>query len=101
MQFLVLASPAEGGGMEQVRPHIKEEAARLWQLYGAGQIRAIYSRGDRPGMVALLEAEDAGAAQAAMNALPMAQAGLLRVEVVPLEPYTVFEQAFGGERLAT
>ncbi len=96
MQFLVLASPADGVAMEQVRPHIKAEAAALWAMYGAGQVRAIYSRGDRPGMVALLEADDAAAAEAAMAALPMARSGLLRVEVVPLKPYTVFEQAFGA-----
>ncbi len=96
MQFLMIAAPAEGVSMEQVKPHIKGEAAKLWEFYSSGQIRTIYSRTDKPGVVAMLEAADLDAAKRAVESLPMVQSKLLHVEVIPLKPYTVFEQAFTG-----
>ncbi len=61
---------------------------------GEGRLRSIHSRTDRPGIVAMLEAADADAASAAVQTLPMVQAGLLHVELIPLKPYTQFEGAF-------
>jgi hypothetical protein len=85
MQFPMMAQPAEGVSMDQVRPHVREEAAELWRLWGNEHLRSIHSRADRSGIVAMLEADDISAAQEVAQSLPMVKMGLLAVEVIPSE----------------
>lgn len=35
MQFLLIARVVEGVSMEQVLPHVKDEAAKVWEEYTA------------------------------------------------------------------
>ena len=55
-----------------------------------GDFREIYSRGDVPGAVLLIEADSAEAARALMDELPMAQRGMMEIQIVPLRPYRGF-----------
>jgi muconolactone delta-isomerase len=66
------------------------EADRARALYAEGVFRALYSRGDVPGAVIVLEAADAGEAERHIATLPFARAGLMDVQIVPLTPYRGF-----------
>ncbi|MFY9781588.1 MAG: muconolactone Delta-isomerase family protein [Candidatus Baltobacteraceae bacterium] len=66
------------------------EAARARELYANGAFRALYSRGDIPGAVIVLEAADAAEAEKIVASLPMAQQAMMDIEVIPLRPYRGF-----------
>jgi muconolactone delta-isomerase len=67
------------------------EAERMRRMYADGQVRQVWSRGDVPGALAVIEAADTDAARAAAASLPFCQAGMLDVEqVIPLLPYRGF-----------
>jgi muconolactone delta-isomerase len=67
---------------------LEAEAAR--NAYARGDIRELYSRGDVPGAVLVLEAEDVEGAWRLIEALPMFQNGMMDVEIIPLDPYRGF-----------
>jgi hypothetical protein len=66
------------------------EAERARELYAAAVFREIHSRGDVPGAVIAVEASDLAAARAAVESLPLARAGMMDVQIVPLLPYRGF-----------
>jgi hypothetical protein len=96
MQFLVLANVREEVPPERVASLVKEEAKMVWNLYASGQLRSAHYRADVPGAVLMLEAADLFEATKVVESLPMVQAGLLRTEILPLEPYTGFEALFAS-----
>ncbi len=70
---------------------LEAEAQRARQLYAEGVNRMMWSRGDTPGAVVLIEAESLEAALAGIETLPLRQNEMLLVEkVVPLMPYRGF-----------
>jgi hypothetical protein len=87
MQFLVLARVAEGVAMEQVLPHVKAEAKMVWQQYSAETVRSVYYIADMSGAVLMCEAPTLEAMQEIVTQFPMAQAGVLKFEIIPLRPY--------------
>ncbi|MBD2059447.1 hypothetical protein H6F88_26200 [Oculatella sp. FACHB-28] len=87
MQFLVLARVAEGVAMEQVLPYVKAEAEMVWQQYSAEIVRSVYYIADMSGAVLMCEAPTLEAMQEIAAQFPMAQAGVLKFEVLPLKPY--------------
>lgn len=94
MQFLVLARVTEGVAMEQVLPHVKAEAEAVWQNYTAEIVRSVYYIADMSGAVLICEAPDLEAMQEIATQFPMAQAGVLKFEVLPLKPYVGLESLF-------
>jgi muconolactone delta-isomerase len=66
------------------------EAVRARELYAEGAFRELYSRGDVPGAVIILEAADVAEAEKIVGSLPMAQQAMMDVEVIPLGPYRGF-----------
>jgi hypothetical protein len=94
MQFLVLARVAEGVAMEQVLPHIEAEAKAVWQNYSAEIVRSIYYTADMSGAVLMCEAPTLETIQDITAQFPMAQAGVLKFEILPLKPYTGLESLF-------
>jgi muconolactone delta-isomerase len=73
---------------------IAKETARVRELYAAGTLRQIWKRGDIPGAGILWEAASKAEVHAAIESLPIYQAGLLEiVSLVPLEPYPGFGPA--------
>jgi muconolactone delta-isomerase len=96
MQFLSLSRrlvdkfPAEAFTPELMA----RETVRVRQLYAAGTLRQIWKRGDIPGAGILWEAASKAEVEAAIDSLPIVQAGLLEiVALVPLEPYPGFGPA--------
>ena len=70
------------------------ETARVKELYAAGLLRQLWKRGDIPGAAILWEATSEANVRAALDSLPIFQAGLLEILfVVPLDPYPGFAQA--------
>jgi len=75
---------------EEFAAHIEAERERVRELYRDGVVRSIWSRKDVAGAIMLLECADEAAAQAAVGSLPLAQRGMLEVQIVPLSPYPAF-----------
>lgn len=75
---------------EQFAAHIDAERERVRELYQEGIVRSIWSRKDAAGAIMLLECHDEAAANAAVSSLPLAQRGMLEVQIVPLGPYPAF-----------
>lgn len=81
---------AERFSEEQFAAFIDAERERVRELYRDGVVRSIWSRKDAAGAVMLLECVDEAAAHAAVNSLPLAERGMLEVQIVPLGPYPAF-----------
>jgi hypothetical protein len=91
MQFIAISRRrTEAFPPEAFEALLEAEGLRVRELYAAGTLRAIWGRTDIPGAAMQLEAEDAAAAQAALDSLPIAQRGMLEFQLVPLRPYRAF-----------
>jgi len=68
-----------------------EEGQRVKSLYASGILRQIWRRGDMPGAAIIWEAGSEDEVRAAIESLPIFQAGMLElVALIPLEPYPGF-----------
>jgi muconolactone delta-isomerase len=91
MQFMVLSRRrTEQYADADFDAVIPAETERVRQLYADGLVRQIWLRDDVPGACFLVEAPDEATAQATVDALPMATAGLSEFTVLPLKPYRGF-----------
>lgn len=91
MQFISISRRlTERFSDEQFAALIDAERERVRELYRDGVVRSIWSRKDAPGAVMLLECADEAAAHAAVNSLPLAQRGMLEVQILPLSAYPAF-----------
>jgi len=97
MKILALEKETPNATLEQFAPHLKAEAARVWELYKSGQLREIYFRGDRNEAILILECADGEEAESLLATLPLVKAGLIAFEIIPLVPYPGFERLFGDE----
>lgn len=79
---------------------LRAEAQRAWELYQAGIVRELYFRADRAEAVIILECATIEEAAAALNSLPLVQAGLVAFNLIPLKAYPGFARLFadGGTR---
>ncbi|WP_115512989.1 MULTISPECIES: superoxide dismutase [Xanthomonas] len=96
MKFLCLDTPQPGASLEKYQPHMLDEARHCWQDYKSGFVRDIYFRQDRPGVAIIAEADSVETAQKALSAFPLAKAGLIGWEVIPLGPFTNWEMLFAS-----
>ncbi len=94
MKILAIEKEMPGVTEDQFRPHLKAEAARVWKLVQAGQIRELYFRQDRSSAVLMLECEDAKEAGRILNSLPLVTLGLIDFDIIPLVPYPGFARLF-------
>lgn len=94
MKLLCLDVPQPGATPEQYAPHMEAEVRFAWDLYKQGLIRDIYFRQDRPGVAILTEADSVEAARARLMEIPLAKAGLIGWDVIPLGPMTHWEMLF-------
>lgn len=63
-----------------------QEIRALVRLYGDGKIQQWYSRSDGSGPVFVFNATSAAEARRIVDALPLAQAGLVEFELIELSP---------------
>ena len=91
MQFLcVVRRRTEAFSEEQFNDLLESEAQRLRELYALGKVRSAWSREDTLGACLLLECADAADAQEVVNSLPLAQKGMLEIQIIPLRGYRGF-----------
>ncbi len=96
MQFLTLSRRrTDTFPPEAFTPELAtRESQRVRELYAAGVLRQIWRRGDIPGASILWEAPSEAEVRAALDSLPIFQAGMLEIlALVPLEPYPGFGPA--------
>jgi muconolactone delta-isomerase len=96
MQFLTLSRRrTDAFPPEAFTPELTaREGRRVKELYAAGTLRQVWKRGDTAGAAILWEASSEDEVRAAIESLPIAQAGMLElVALVPLEPYPAFTQS--------
>lgn len=94
MQVLLLARVVEGTPMENVLPLVKAEAEKVWEHYSAEVVRSIHYIADMSGAVLMLEVPSLEEANAIAAEFPMVKAGVLRCELLPLQPYTGLKALF-------
>lgn len=68
-----------------------------WGLYKSGFIRDIYFRQDQPGVAIFLECDTVEEANNVMAEFPLAKAGLLTFECIPLGSFINWENLFSAE----
>jgi muconolactone delta-isomerase len=94
VQFLIVGRVKAETKIEQVLPVVKPEAAKVWELYASDRLRSIHYIADKSGAVLLCEANNVEEINAMIAQLPMAQAGVMQFEVIPLLPYTGTAELF-------
>lgn len=94
MKFLCLDIPQPGASIDRYQPHFVAEARHAWTLYKSGILREMYFRQDRPGVAFIAEADSADAAKQALREFPLAKAGLIGWDVIPLGPFVNWELLF-------
>ena len=94
MKLLVIMDLVPGTTQEKIAPYLKEEAARAWELHKAGIFRDMNFRTDRPGVVNILECASIKEAKEVLNTLPLAKAGFLKFEIIPLGYPAFLESLF-------
>lgn len=94
MKFLAIEHEYPGLTKEDFQPHLKAEAARVWELYQAGVVREMYFCPERSVAMLMLECAGAEEAQAVLDTLPLMQAGLILFELLALAPYSGFDRLF-------
>lgn len=96
MQFLTVSRRrTEAFAPDAFTPELAaHETQRARELYAAGLLRQIWMRGDLPGAAILWEAASEAEVRAAIDSLPIFQAGMLEIVVItPLKPYPGFGPA--------
>ena len=97
MKLLCLDIPRSDATLEEYAPHLQEEVRHTWTLYRSGIVRDIYFRQDRPGVAIIAECASVEDARAILRGVPLARAGLLDWEVIPLGPFTNWEMLFAPD----
>jgi muconolactone delta-isomerase len=91
MKFLAITRRRiESFGEAEFTEALAAEADAAREAYARGDFRELYSRGDVPGAVLVIEAADIEGAWALIEDLPLFQRGMMDVEVIPLRPYRGF-----------
>ena len=85
MQILVICRPAEGVDPDEFRRLVPAETAALRDLKGSSVLAGAWSPG-RPGAVLMLDVPHETEAARLTAILPLAQAGLISTEIIPLHP---------------
>ncbi len=94
MKILALERELPGASPDDFRLNSRAEAARAWALYQQGILRELYFHAEQHTAVLVLECAGVNEAQAALDTLPLVQAGLIAFDLLPLVPYSGFERLF-------
>jgi hypothetical protein len=95
VKVLAIGHARSGIRWEHIAPYVGEQARSVWERYEIDQVREFYLRADhQPGAVLILECDDVTEAERLVATLPMAEAGLLDFELIPLHPFMGFRELF-------
>ena len=96
MKLLCLDIPQPGANLEKYQPYLAAEVRHAWHLYKSGVVRDFYFRQDRPGVALIAECDSVEAAKRTLREFPLAKAGLIDWEVIPLCPFVNWESLFAA-----
>ena len=94
MKILAIEKDVPGIKAEEFRPHLKAEAAKVWELYQAGVVRELYFRQDQSSAILFLECGNVQEAKQVLGTLPLVKEGLITFEIIPLVAYPGFARLF-------
>ena len=94
MKILAIENEYEGKSSNDFKPHLKDEALVVWELYKKNIIREIYFRKDKSSAVLILECKSVQEAKQSLAELPLVKKKLIYFEIIPLAPYHGFERLF-------
>ena len=95
MKVLAIGHPRNGVRWEDIAPYVGEQSRSVWERYEVDQVREFYLRADhQPGAVLVLECDDVREAERLVATLPMAEAGLIDFDLIPLRPFMGFRELF-------
>ena len=86
MKVFAIGSIIKPPTPEQQAEIMPKEVPDTLQLYLDGKIEQFWFRQDRPGVVFYMQAESVEAAKAAVDKLPLTEAGLMTFEFIPVGP---------------
>ncbi len=86
MQILAISKLKEGVTPDKIGPHGADEVKHTLEAYLDGKIRNFWFQVNRPGVVFILESTDEDEARRVMEELPLVVAGLMDVDLIPLQP---------------
>jgi muconolactone delta-isomerase len=89
MQFLTVSRRVESAGAPG-DALVRAEVQRALVLYAEGYMRQLWHRSDGPGACVLWEVEDDRQLWEMLKSLPLLQAGMVEVTVIPLRPWAGF-----------
>jgi len=96
MKIIVVATRNANATQEAVAPLAQAEAKKALELWASGLVREINGRADGQGAILVIEAASEDEARAALAELPLAQAGLLDLDFIPVVPYRGLGLAAGA-----
>lgn len=94
MKILAIENEYKGKPSDDFKPHLRDEATAVWNLYKKNVIREIYFRQDKNAAVLILESESVKEAKKTLAELPLVKQKLIYFELIPLTAYPGFERLF-------
>ena len=94
MQFLLIARVVEGVEWSRFCLIWKRKQKDVWEKYTAQIVRSIHYIADNSGAILMCETANLEAMQEIAAQFPMVKAGVLKIEVLPLKPYTGLASLF-------
>jgi hypothetical protein len=86
MKVLAIGSIVKPLTDEQRKEIMPKEVPNTLKLYLDGKIDQFWYRGDKPGVIFLMNVETVEQATAATHALPLAAGGFMNFEMIPVGP---------------
>ncbi len=86
MQILAISKLKDGVTMDKIGSHAAEEIKHTLEAYLDGKIRSFWFQVNSPGVVFILESKDEDEARQVMDEMPLAVAGFMDVDLIPLQP---------------
>jgi hypothetical protein len=86
MQILAISKLNVGVTPDSIGQHGADEVKHTLETYLDGKIRSFWFQVDRPGVVFILECSDENEARELMNEQPLVVAGMMSIDLIPLQP---------------
>jgi hypothetical protein len=96
MQILAISKMKKDADRSKMGPQLlSDEVKHTLESYLDGHIRSFWFQAETAGIVLLLESADKEEAQRVLGELPLAVAGIIEFDVVPLQPLTPLGMLIG------
>ncbi len=86
MRILAVSKMKEDADRSKMGPHLSNEVKHTLEAYLDGDIRNFWFQAEGSGIVLLLESTDKEEAQRVLGEMPLAVAGFIEFDLIPLQP---------------